>query len=150
MHWCNVACFVTFLEAAIGKCSKNKLLLKYGRQKTCAAAAFLEKLQAEIASQRFPTFKQNGYFFKQGFADIFRNMYFCVIKEIDFKKQSVVSTLKVLAKSLKTVFDEVDFTVNLHTFLLQTPPPPTPPRPPLLDTSTTALVCTFNLILNHG
>ena len=37
---------------------------------------------------------------------------------IDFQKQSVESFLELLAKSLKIVFDEVHFIVNLFSFLL--------------------------------
>ena len=36
----------------------------------------------------------------------------------DFQKQSVGGGLKMLGKSLKTVFDEMDFIVNLHSFPL--------------------------------
>ena len=37
---------------------------------------------------------------------------------IDSVKQLAGSALKVLAESLKTVFDEVNFIVNLYSFLL--------------------------------
>ena len=66
------------------------------------------------------------------------------------------STLKVLAKYLKTVFNEFNFAFNLHNFLLPSialanPSPgklftpyqadQLPKLFPPLDTSTTALVC---------
>ena len=47
---------------------------------------------------------------------------------IDFQKQSVESTLKVLGKSLETVLDEVHFTVNRYN----SPIPLVPPRKPFL------------------
>ena len=48
---------------------------------------------------------------------MFRNMHFCVIQYVNFQK-SVRNSLKVLAKSLKIVFDEVHFIVNMHSFIL--------------------------------
>ena len=39
--------------------------------------------------------------------------FLCETVYIGFEKQSVGGALKVLAKSLKTVFDEVYFIVNL-------------------------------------
>ena len=40
------------------------------------------------------------------FADIFKSIHFCVKQYIDFQNKPVWGTLKVLPKSLKTVFDE--------------------------------------------
>ena len=47
------------------------------------------------------------------FADIFWNVYLFVKQYIDYLKQSIGGVLKVLAKSLKTVFDEDHFVLNL-------------------------------------
>ena len=47
------------------------------------------------------------------FADIFRNVHFFMKQYIDFQKQSVSDALNVLAKSLRTVFNEDHFIVNL-------------------------------------
>ena len=96
---------------------------------------------------------------------MFRNKHFCVIQYVNFQK-AVRSALKVLAKSLKIVFDEVHFIVNMHSFILspsltsQTLPPgksfATTMAQQLLklhlplDTSTTALVRVFSSILNHS
>ena len=49
----------------------------------------------------------------QAFQTYSKICIFCVMQDIDFQKQPVGSVLKVLAKSLKTVFDEVHFIVNL-------------------------------------
>ena len=48
----------------------------------------------------------------RNFAGIFRNMHFCVQQYICFQKQLVRGALKVLAKSLRTIFDKV-FKINL-------------------------------------
>ena len=42
----------------------------------------------------------------RNFAGIFRNMHFCVQQYISFQKQLVRGALKVLAKSLRTIFDK--------------------------------------------
>ena len=47
------------------------------------------------------------------FADIVRNVHFFVKKYIDCQKQPAGCALKVLTKSLKTVFDKDHFVVNL-------------------------------------
>ena len=43
---------------------------------------------------------------------------FSKIQCVDFQQQPVGGALKVLAKSLETVFGEVYFSVNLHRFFL--------------------------------
>ena len=54
---------------------------------------------------------------------------FCVIQYIDFQKQSVGDTLKVLLKSLKTIFDEVHFVDDLYSFPYPWSPKQTLPCP---------------------
>ena len=54
---------------------------------------------------------------------------FCVMQYINIQKQSVERFLEVLPKSLKIVFYEVHFIVNLLSFLL-TPVPSGKPFPP--------------------
>ena len=89
-------------------------------------------------------------------------MHFCVIQYVNFQK-SVRSALKVLAKSLKIVFDEVHFIVNMHSFILSPRQTLSPGKsfatsmaqqllklPLPLDTSTTALVRVISSILNHS
>ena len=49
-------------------------------------AAFLLKLLNKRIIQRFPTYMENGLFFMTKFADIFKNMNFCVKQDIDFQK----------------------------------------------------------------
>ena len=85
---------------------------------------------------------------------------------IDLRK-SVEGTLKVLEKSLKTVWDEVHFIVNLYSFPLPSVPQAKPPFPELghllpsqaeklsnlpcpLDTLTITLVCIFSSNLSHS
>ena len=53
------------------------------------------------------------YFFMTNFADIFQNVHLFVKQYIDCQKQSVEGALKVLTKSLKTIFDEDHFILNL-------------------------------------
>ena len=66
----------------------------------------------------------------QTYSEICRIIALCysMMQHIDSEKQSMGSGRKMLAESLKSVFNEVLFIVNLHSFLLlltlsrQTPP----------------------------
>ena len=91
---------------------------------------------------------------------------FYVIQQIDFQKQSMGGTLKVLEKSLKTFLDEVHFKSNLYSSpysqsfrknlpslrksFASFPGRSNSETSPLLDTSTISLVCIFFLILSHS
>ena len=93
---------------------------------------------------------------------------FCLILCIEFQKQSMGNSVKVLVKCSETVFDEVHFIVKFHTFLLFVPPSlspgnplpqvihlplpgrTTPKTPSSLEISTKALVFIFSSILNQS
>ena len=60
-------------------------------------AAFLLKLLDKRIIERFPIYIENGLFFMMKFADIFKNMHFCVKQDIDLARYRN-SQLEVLLK----------------------------------------------------
>ena len=63
-------------------------------------------------------FKKMANSSRKGLQTYSKICIFCVIKYIDFKKESGEGALKVFEKSLKTVLDKVHFIVNLYCFTL--------------------------------
>ena len=93
---CNTACFVTFPEVAIVRCSRKCLFLKYCRK---MRAEFLEMLMASSLRQ-----------FLQTYSEV---CIFCsAIQHIVSKKQQVGTAHEMSADSLEIVFDQAHFVVN--------------------------------------
>ena len=106
-YWGETTYFALFPEAVIGRCSRKYLWEEqhfYWKNYFKKAVKIIEG---------FPAFLKNGLCFTTNFVDIFWNVHLFVKQYINFKKQSVGSTVKVLAISLKTVFNEDDFIANL-------------------------------------
>ena len=71
----------------------------------CKTVGFLFKLQAIRIIQSFPSILRKWLHILQRYSETC-NFW-------NFQRQSVGGVLKVMLKSLETVFDEVHFTINL-------------------------------------
>ena len=80
------------------------IVLKIWQNSTCRLAAFLETLHAAMILRRFPCILRKQLILQELVLQTFRNIHFYMIQLIDFQKQQC--TLKILEKSLKTVFNE--------------------------------------------
>ena len=99
--------FFWFLKAIILRCSRYYLLLKYCKKHLWRSKVF-QKL----------SFSKLSLYCKKVVNSLRKDLYtysktciFCLIRYIDFQKQSVRSDLQVLVKSFKSVFEEVHFIV---------------------------------------
>ena len=93
--------------------------LRIWQKYTCRRVVFFRNFTGcNNVSEASSHFKKMTYSLRQDLHSYSAICIFCVTRYIGFDKQSLGSVLKVLAKSLKNVFDELHFIVNLHSFLL--------------------------------